>query len=413
MAIGQRTEEVERRGPDWAGLFAARTRADVGEGLAAILALAGATDLISFSGGFPDPATFPGEELVRILGRLVAAGDAAALQYGPTRGLPGPLSFVADRLALREGRRPEPDELMITSGGIEALELLGKSLLDPGDLALVEAPTYLGAIMAFRSFQANVVGVPVDDDGLRPDALEDAIREHGRQKLLYTIPDHQNPAGVSLVEERRRALVEVARRHGFLVIEDVAYRELGFGEDRPVSLWTLGPDVVVQAGTFSKTFFPGVRLGWAAGPAPVVEQMVLAKQNTDQCAGALGQRLLEEYGRRGGLEEQAGRARELYGRRCSLLMDALETHMPPEVRRTRPRGGFFSWVTLPPAVDTVELAKAALERRVAFVPGRPFFADGSGRNTLRLAFSRVDDDDIDEGIQRLASVLLPAITEAR
>src|SRR5436190_4596264 len=285
--------------------------------------------------------------------------------------------------------------------------------LDPDDVVLVEAPTYLGAIMAFRSFQANVIGVPVDEGGLDVDGIGAAIGRHGRPKLLYTIPDHQNPTGVSMASERRQGLVDLARRHGFLIVEDVAYRELGFDDDRPPSLWTIGPDVVVQSGTFSKTFFPGVRLGWAAGPAPVVEQMVLAKQNTDQCAGALGQRLLEEYGRRGGLEEQAGRARALYGRRCALLMEALAAHMPAGVRWTHPRGGFFSWVTVTAELDTVELASRALDRRVAFVPGRPFFADGSGGNTLRLAFSRIDDRDIDEGVRRLAEVVAGALGDHR
>ena len=409
MAIGQRANRDTERAVDWTALFAARTRAGIGPGLASILALANATDLISFSGGFPDPATFPGPVLAEILADIVSSGDSTALQYGPTRGLPGPRAFLADRLAEREQRRPAEDELAITSGGIEALELLGKSFLDPDDVVLVEAPTYLGAIMAFRSFQANVIGVPVDEEGLDVDRVGAAVARHGRPKLLYTIPDHQNPTGVSLASGRRQALVDVARRHGFLIVEDVAYRELGFDDDRPPSLWTIGPDVVVQSGTFSKTFFPGVRLGWAAGPAPVVEQMVLAKQNTDQCAGALGQRLLEVYGRRGSLEEQAERARVLYGRRCALLMDALAAHMPEEVRWTRPRGGFFSWVTLPAGLDTVELAARALDRKVAFVPGPPFFADGSGRNTLRLAFSRIADGDIDEGIRRLAQVVAAAL----
>jgi 2-aminoadipate transaminase len=413
MAIGQQTNVDTQRAVDWATLFAARTRTEVGPGLASILDLANATDLISFSGGFPDPATFPGPVLAEILAEIVESGDTTALQYGPTRGLPGPRAFVADRLGQKEGRCPADDQLAITSGGIEALELLGKTFLDPGDVVLVEAPTYLGAIMAFRSFQANVAGVPMDEGGLDVDAVEAAVARHGRPKLLYTIPDHQNPAGVSLGDERRQALVDVARRHGFLIVEDVAYRELGFTDHRPPSLWTLGPDVVVQSGTFSKTFIPGVRLGWAAGPAPVVDQMVLAKQNTDQCAGALGQRLLEEYGRRGGLEEQAERARALYGRRCGLLLEALAAHMPEGVSWTRPRGGFFSWVTLPGGLDTVELAAAALARKVAFVPGEPFFADRSSRNTLRLAFSRVADEDIEEGIRRLADVVGGALGNTR
>jgi 2-aminoadipate transaminase len=399
------TEQATR---GWEEAFARRTRLEVGEGLASILALSGATDLISFAGGFPDPATFPGPELADILRRLVEEGDASALQYAPTPGLPGPRAFMADRLERLEGRRPEDPELMVTSGTIEALELLGKSLLDPDDLVLVERPTYLGAIMAFRSFEASVVGVPMDEDGLDPDALSEAVRRHGHPKLLYTIPDHQNPAGVSLSEDRREAVVEVARREGFLVVEDVAYRELGFTEERPTSLWTLGPDVVVQAATFSKTFFPGVRLGWGVGPPDVVALMVRAKQNTDQCAGALGQRLLEEYGRAGGLEEQATRARELYGRRWRLLSDALERRLPAEVAWTRPKGGFFTWLTLPNEMDGEQVAREAMDRKVATVPGAPFHPDGTGRNTLRLSFSRVDDEEIDEGVRRLAEVLGPA-----
>jgi 2-aminoadipate transaminase len=410
--VGTVTGQVGR----WEALFAQRTRADVGEGLAAILALANVTDIISFSGGFPDPVTFPAAIVAELMADLASAGDASAMQYAPTEGLPGPRAFLADRLGHLEGRRPQDPELLVTSGGIEALELLSKSFLDPGDLVLVEGPTYLGAIMAFASFQADVRSVPVDGDGLRVDHLADELARASREgrlpKLLYTIPDYQNPAGVSMSNERRRALIELAERYGVLVIEDVAYRELGFdGElERRPSLWSLDPSVVVQAGTFSKTFFPGVRLGWAAGPASVIAQMTRAKQNTDQCAGALGQRLLEEYGRQGHLDAGIRRASELYARRCRLLLDALGRHMPAdEATWTRPSGGFFSWLTLARG-DTVELAKKAMAEGVAFVPGAPFYPDGSGSNTLRLAFSRVDDGEIDEGVRRLAGVVKGALS---
>jgi 2-aminoadipate transaminase len=398
--------------PRWEDRFAARTREEVGAGLGSILALSTATDLISFSGGFPDPATFPGPALAEILGSLIDAGDASAMQYAPTPGLPGPRAFIAARLEHLEGRRPEEEELLITSGAIEALELLSKTFLDPGDLVLVEGPTYLGAIMAFRSFQADVECLPIDHDGLDPDALERRLAAGRVPKLLYTIPDYQNPAGLTLSAERRRVLVELSRRHGFLLVEDVAYRELGFGGARLPSLWSLAPDTVVQIGTFSKTFFPGVRLGWAVGPAKVLAKLVLAKQNTDQCAGALGQRLLEEYGRRGLLEEQNARAASLYGRRCSLLLDALEAHMPDGVAWTRPRGGFFCWLTLPDGVDAAELSEMAMAEGVAFVPGVPFFPDGRGRNNLRLAFSRIDDELIPLGVRRLAPLIRRAAKEA-
>jgi 2-aminoadipate transaminase len=391
----------------WDELFAGRTRGDVGEGIAAILGFLGVPDLISFAGGFPDPLTFPRERASELLAEFAAAGETSAFQYAPTRGLAGPRDALAGRLETLQGRRPAEDELLITSGGIEALELVGKAFLDGGDLVVVEGPTYVGAIMAFRSFEAEVVAVPMDEHGLQVDDLERRLAEGLRPKLLYTIPDHQNPAGVSLSADRRALLVELARRHGFLIIEDVAYRELGFEDDAPPSLWSLAPDVVVQAGTTSKTFFPGVRLGWAVGPAEVAAQLVAAKQNTDQCAGALGQRLFEEYVRRGWIDDQLARSRALYRRKCELMLAALERCMPSDVRWTRARGGFFSWLTLPDGVDAGDLAKQAVERGVGIVPGSLFFPDGRGGDNVRLSFSMVDEALIDDGIERLASLVRP------
>ena len=387
----------------WADLLAARARVDVGDGLKEILSLANATDVISFAGGFPDPATFPGSGLVDVLEQLVKSGDVTAFQYGPTQGLASTREYLAERLDTQEGRRPAPDELMVTSGAVETLELVGKRFLDPGDLVMVEAPTYLGAIMAFRGFEAELVTVDVDRDGLRTDQASELLHGGRRPKLLYTIPDHQNPAGVTLTEERRRELVSLAREFGFLIVEDVAYREFHFDGAPLTSLWALAPDVVVQAGTFSKTFFPGVRLGWAVGPRQVIDQLVIAKQNTDQCAGAIGQRLTEEYGRRGLLDQALARSRDLYRRRRDRLLTALDEHFPDAVTWTRPQGGFFLWVT--GELDSVTLAHQARERGVSFVPGVPFFPDGRGSNHLRLSFSRVEEDEIDEGCRRLGQLL--------
>lgn len=389
----------------WDALFAARTRGGAGEGLLEILSLAAAEDVISFTGGFPDPATFPGPAIAEILRELAERGDASPFQYAPVAGLPGPRELVADRLERIQGRRPAEDELMLTSGAIEALELLGKALVDKGDSTVVEAPTYLGAIMAFQSFEAEVAGVPLDVDGLAVDELERLVTAGPTPKLVYTIPDFQNPAGVSLSAERREALVGLARRHGFLVIEDVAYRELSFADDRPPTLWSLAPDVVVQAGTFSKTFFPGVRLGWAVGPPDVVAKLVWAKQNTDQCAGALGQRLLEEYARRGLLDEQIERARSLYHTRRDAIMAAFERHLGDRATWTRPEGGFFTWVELSPDLDAVAIAEQALEAGVAVVPGPPFFPAAGGEHHVRLSYSRASEDEIDEGVRRLAQLL--------
>jgi 2-aminoadipate transaminase len=389
----------------WEELFAARTRGDVGEGIAVILGFLGLPDLISFAGGFPDPLTFPRERAAELLAEFAAAGEASAFQYSPTRGLAGPLDALASRLETLQGRRPADDELLITSGAIEGLELICKSFLDRGDVVVSEGPTYLGAIMAFRGFEAEVVAVPMDEHGLQVDELERRLTDGLRPKLLYTIPDHQNPAGVSLSVERRALLVELARSHGFLIVEDVAYRELGFEDDAPPSLWSLAPDVVVQTGTTSKTFFPGVRLGWAVGPAEIVDQLVAAKQNTDQCAGALGQRMFEEYVRRGWIDEQLAQSRILYRRKCERMLAALERFMPPDAHWTRPQGGFFSWLSLPDGGDASDLAKRAIEQKVGIVPGSLFFPDGRGGDNVRLSFSLVDEALIDDGIERLASLV--------
>jgi 2-aminoadipate transaminase len=379
----------------WEALFAERTRTGHGDALAAVLALANVQDVVSFAGGFPDPATFP----VARLQELFAGLDATAFQYAPTAGLPGLRDFLAGRIE----PRPEDGGLLVTSGSIEALELCGKAFLEPGDTVVVEGPTYMGAIMSFQSFEADVVAVPLDGEGLQVDELDRLLADGLRPKLLYTIPDYQNPAGVSLAAERRSSLVELARRYGFLIVEDVAYRELGWEDEQAPTLWSLGSDVVLQAGTFSKIFFPGVRLGWAAGPPEVAAKLVWAKQLTDQCSGALGQRLLEEHGRRGWLDEQIASARLLYRGRCEAMLAALERRLAGTATWTRPSGGFFTWLTLP--VDAAGLARRALDAKVAFVPGLPFYADGSGLQEARLSFSRVTEDEIATGIERLATLL--------
>ena len=395
------TPEVGR----WDALVAARTRGEVGDGIAMVLAFLGVPDLISFAGGFPDPETFPRERVSTLFQELAASGEATAFQYAPTRGLAGLLDALAGRIETLQGRRPADDELLITSGAIEALELVAKSFLDPGDLVVVEGPTYLGSIQAFRGFEARLVAVGMDEHGLDVEDLERRLAGGLRPKLVYSIPDHQNPAGVSLAAERRTLLVALAQRYGFLIVEDVAYRELPFSDESLPSLWSLAPDVVVQTGTTSKTFFPGVRLGWAVGPADISARLVSAKQNTDQCAGALGQRLFEESVRRGWIDEQLVLSRALYRRKCERMLAALERWMPDGAHWTRPEGGFFSWLTLPDDADSVELARLAAERGVGIVPGTLFFTDGRGADTVRLSFSMVGEPQIDDGIERLAALL--------
>jgi len=394
--------------PDFTHLRARRATLRGGGELTAILA-GSPPGVLSMTGGFPNPRTFPVDELDELAARLVRDDAAVALQYTPSEGLPSVRDFLRDRQAELHGTRPAHDELIVTSGGMECIALLAQALLDPGDPIVVEAPTYLGAMLAFRAAEAQVTAIPTDDDGLRVDLLAEHLEHGPTPKLVYTIPEYQNPTGRTLPLERRRALAELCRRHGVLLFEDVAYRELAFDGTSLPSLWSLAPDVVLQAGTFSKTFFPGVRLGWAAGPAEIVAELAVAKQNTDQCAGGLGQRLVEEYGRGGGFERHLPAARALYASHWAALAQALERHMPEEVAWTEPTGGFLTWLTLPAQLDAIALRPQALAAGVAYVPGPPFHAGDQGRNTLRLSFSHLTEDELATAVERLAGVLRAAL----
>jgi 2-aminoadipate transaminase len=389
---------------EWSHAFARRTRNRGAAELATILA-GTPPGVLSMTGGFPNPATFPTDVLDEIAARLLREDARVALQYAPSEGIASVREFLLDRQEQLHERRPERAELIVTSGGMECIALACHALVDPGDAIAVEAPTYLGALMAFAGFEADVHGIPMDGDGLVPEALGERLAAGLRPKFVYVIPEYQNPTGRTLPLGRRHALVELCRRHGVLIFEDVAYRELAFDGRSLPSLWSLAPDVVLQAGTFSKTFFPGVRLGWAAGPAEVVAQLAAAKQTTDQCAGALGQRLVEEYGRAGHFERHLPAARALYAARWQALAAALRRHLPPGCAWTEPAGGFLTWLALPPELDTTAMRPDALAGGVAYVPGRPFYVDGAGGNELRLSFSHLTEEELDRAIERLAAAM--------
>ena len=394
---------------DFAHAFARRTQLAGGNELAAILA-GSPPGVLSMTGGFPNPATFPTDELDEIAGRLVREDAAVAMQYTPCEGIASVREYLVDRQEQLQGRRPERSELIVTSGGMECITLMCQALIDPGDMIAVEAPTYLAALMAFGRAEAETVAIAMDDEGLRVDALEERLAAGLRPKFVYTIPEYQNPTGRTLPLKRRRELVEVCRRHDVLIPEDVAYRELSFDDQTTLrTLWSLAPDLVLQAGTFSKSFFPGVRLGWAVGPADVVAELAAGKQNTDQCAGGLGQRLVEEYGRAGGFERHLPAARALYASHWAALSGALTRHMPEEVDWTEPTGGFLTWLTLPAELDTFALRPAALEAGVGYVPGPPFHVGDNGANMLRLSFSHLNEPELEIAAERLAAVVGSAL----
>jgi 2-aminoadipate transaminase len=367
--------------------------------------LAGSPEgVLSLAGGFPNPATFPTEVIDEIVAKVMRDEPGVALQYGPCEGLGSVREYLCHRQEQTQGVRPSLDELIVTSGGMECIALVCQSLIDPGDLVAVEGPTYLGALMAFDRYEAEVEAVPMDADGLVVDALEERLEGGLRPKLLYVIPEFQNPTGRTLPLARRSALVELCRRHGVLILEDVAYRELAFGGDPLPSLWSLGPDVVVQAGTFSKLFAPGVRMGWAVGPSDVIAQLGAAKQTTDQCSGALGQKLVEAYGRGGHFERRLPSARDLYASHWRAMEAALRSHMPAGCTWSSPTGGFFSWLRVP-EVDTIALRPDALESGVSYVPGAPFYAGEGGRDELRLSFSYLAEAELGTAVSRLAAVI--------
>jgi 2-aminoadipate transaminase len=392
---------------EWTYPFARRA-SERGAELGVILAGA-PPGVLSMMGGFPNAQTFPTAELDEIVARLLRDDARVALQYTASEGIPSFREYLIERQEQLQGRRPELAELMVTSGGMDCIALMCHSLIDAGDAIAVEAPTYLGALMAFGGFEADVQSVPTDADGLVVDALEERLAAGMRPKFVYVIPEYQNPTGRTLPLPRRHALVELCRRHGVLIFEDVAYRELSFDGTVLPTLWSLGPDVVVQAGTFSKTFFPGIRLGWAVGPAAVIAQLAAAKATTDQCAGGLGQRMVEEYGRAGHFERRLPAARELYASHWRAVERAFRRHLPDGCTWTEPTGGFLCWLALPQHIDTAALREEAVAAGVAYVPGRPFYPGDAGHNEMRLSFSHLGEQELELAIERLAGVIRAAL----
>jgi 2-aminoadipate transaminase len=393
---------------DWTSRFAERARNRGGAELAAILSGPG-PGVLAMTGGFPNVATFQTEVLGEIAARVIATDPGVALQYGPSAGLASTREYLRARVAATQGVAPAEDELIVTSGGMECIDLLCRTMLEPGDGVAIEAPTYLGAILAFTGYGAELTGIPMDEEGMLVDELAARFARGYRPKFVYVIPEYQNPSGRTLSLERRRALIDACRTYGVLIFEDVAYRELSFDGTSLPSLWSLGPDVVVQAGTFSKIFSPGFRMGWALGPAELVAPLADAKQNTDQCAGALGQRMVEEYGRGGHFDAGVARAQALYSSHWAALAGSLSAHMPEGVVWSEPTGGMFTWLSVPAGIDVRELRSAATEARVAYVPGRAFYVGDAGDNAMRLSYSSLSEADLDEAGRRLAGVIASAL----
>jgi 2-aminoadipate transaminase len=393
----------------YAGLFASRTRAMKSSAMRDLMAITERPEVISLAGGLPDTSTFPAESFASIMAKVAVDSCAAALQYGPTEGL-GIAKEAIRHVMAAEGTEVDPEDILVTTGGQQVIDLVCKTLLDPGDVVVAEAPTYPGAIPAFCSYEADLVQIEMDGDGMPIDVLEetlDRLEADGRRpKFIYTIPNFQNPGGVTMSLPRRRRLVEVARDREILVLEDNPYGLLRYeGEPLPTLLSLGGAGYTIYLGTFSKILSAGLRLGWAVAPAPVLAKMNLGKQGADLCSSSLTQHFVAAYFAEGRWEPYLESLRDLYRGRRDVLLEALREHFPPGATWTQPEGGLFVWATLPEGLDTTDLLARALQRNVAFVPGRGAYLDGRGATSMRLNFSGVGEHDIREGVRRIGEVV--------
>jgi len=401
--------ELER----YAGLFATRTSGMRSSAMRDLMAVTVRPEVISLAGGLPDTSTFDPALFARLLGELPTA---QALQYGPSEGLLGVQEAIVTVMAA-EQMAVDADEVIVTTGGQQAIDLVCKTLLDPGDVVIAEAPTYPGAVPTFCSYEAEVIQIEMDADGMRIDSLEETLArldaDGRRPKFVYTIPTFQNPAGVTMSLARRRRLVELARERELIVLEDNPYGMLRYEGDPLPTLRSLEvppgsrgtAEFIIYAGTLSKILSPGVRVGWLVAPRPVHHKLVLGKQSADLCSSSLTQHFVAAYFEQCDWRTYVDQLRDVYRRRRDVILDALAEHLPAAARWTHPHGGLFIWVTLPDFIDTTNLLARALAENVAFVPGAAAFADGRGGSSMRLNFSGSTDDEIREGVRRIGAIV--------
>ncbi|MCL4561350.1 MAG: PLP-dependent aminotransferase family protein [Chloroflexi bacterium] len=401
----------------WDYRYAQRTQRMGSSAIRELLKFTEQPEIISFAGGLPAPDVFPVKEFAEACQRVLQDCGAQALQYGTTEGYQ-PLREMIARHSSRFGIHASPENILITSGSQQALDLLGKIFINRGDRILVESPTYLGALQAWNAYGAEYVSVPSDEDGMITDALEEALRTG--PKFIYILPNFQNPTGVTLSLKRRHQLVTLADRYGVPIIEDDPYGQLRFEGEHLPSVVYLDGEIranhdntyrgnVIYLSTFSKILAPGIRLAWVIAPPEVIRKLVQAKQGADLHTATFNQIVAYEVGRGGFLDQHAKYICQVYKERRDVMLEVMEEVMPSGVHWTHPQGGLFLWATLPEDLDTADILKLAIEKKVAFVPGTSFHPNGGGKNTMRLNFSYSRPKEIQEGMVRLASVLTEII----
>lgn len=397
--------------PHFESLFSTRANRMKVSVIRELLKLTQKPEVISFAGGLPNPLAFPVGKIQEIVNDLLRDQPQTILQYGSTEGVPDLREEIAKRLKSRWDIDGDAENILVTVGSQQGLDLLGRLFIGSTSTIIMEAPTYLGALNAFNVYDPNIVSIPLDDKGLMVDRLEEylgTMQKHSiNLKFLYTVPTFHNPAGVCMSYSRRKKLIDLSHEYDFMVVEDDPYGELRYEGEKVPTLASLDDeDRVIYLGTFSKTLVPGFRIAWTYGPKPVIDKMVVAKQAVDLCTPPFTQHVAKEYLRRGYIDDHLKHIIDLYGRKQRIMRDAMNEYMPKEyIKWPVPEGGMFLWATLHENINTTDMFHDAIAENVAYVIGSAFFADGSGSNCMRLNFTHADDDKILEGVKRLSGVV--------
>lgn len=386
--------------------FSKRVPADGTDAVGAILKAAADPKIISFAGGLPAPELFPVEGMKEATDKVYAEHGQQALQYGAAKGVTELRELILKRVKEKENIDAKLENVMVTTGSEQAIDLVGKAFVNPGDTVLVEEPTYLCALDVFRSYGTNFVSVPMDDDGMKMDALEEALKAHPETALVYTVPNFQNPTGRTMPAERRKKFAELAAKYDVPVLEDNPYGDIRFAGEHVPSVKSFDhAGKVFYMSTFSKILAPGFRLGWLVADPKVIEKLTVLKQSADLHTDNLVQYVVTEFFKENDVDAHVKEISDLYGKRKQLMIDGIKKYFPKDVKYTDPEGGMFLWVEVPGVTDTVELFKQCLEHNVAFVPGDPFFAGKPQPGTFRLNYSNMQEDQIEVGLKRLGEAL--------
>ena len=386
---------------EWKKYYSERAKGLKTSEIRELLKMVQKPEIISFGGGLPSPDSYAVDQVKECIDYVMETKAKKALQYGTTQGYSRLREFLADYMT-KKGYNAKPDDILVTAGSQQGLDLVSKVFIDKDDIVITESPSYLGGLGAFRAYLAKIETIPLQDDGMDLDILEERLKTGKKPKFIYVVSTFQNPAGICMSTEKRKRIVEISLKYDIPIIEDNPYSELAFSGEPPKPILAYSKGNVLYLGTFSKTFSPGIRVAWVCGPTEIVRKLTIAKQSTDLCSNVISQRMVYEYCHRGYLEENLKKLRKMYKRKRDIMLKAMEDYFPEGVKWTKPEGGLFLWVTLPEYIDTKEMFEDAIKNNIAYVVGTAFAGE---KNTMRLNFSYPSDEDIVEGIKRLTKVI--------